>query len=75
MVFALGILIHQGQFGNAAGQHIKIVFAEDGGFDGCGGSDGQPVNSVNGGRLCGSLRSRGRGFLCRASYLLTKRQA
>ena len=65
MVFALGILIDQRQFGYAAGQHIEVVLAEYGGFDGGRRADGQRVDGRGGGRF-GGFRSRSiGGRLCR----------
>ena len=56
MVFALGVLIDQRQFGYTAGQHIKIVFAKGCRFNGSSRAD------------CNTL-DLGRRFICRVRLL------
>lgn len=46
MIFALGVLINQRQFGYTAGKHIEVILAEHGGFDGSRRADGQRINGV-----------------------------
>ena len=53
MIFALGVLINQRQFGYTAGKHIEVILAEHGGFDGSRRADGQRINGVGGCRFRG----------------------
>ncbi len=53
MIFALGVLINQRQFGYTAGKHIEVILAEHSGFDGSRRADGQRINGVGGCRFRG----------------------
>ena len=77
VVLTHGILIHQRQLGYAAGQHIEVVLAKHGSFNGSRCADGQRIDGIRACRFgcfrCWLCRGRLGGF-CRGVAAGRQRQ-